>query len=439
MATGEPRKLRTSDSLDSASDCFVDPVPLPDKGAAVELTYPNKRLPAPRESWSSRQYVEACHDQSRHLEALPDNAFVLDDNLPFLSELLRTGQRATLIYIDPPYNTGFRFRSRTLEHSYEDSMGSAEYLEFLRRRLVLMRECLTDDGSIYVHIGHQMIGHVKVLVDEVFGARNFLNLITRRKCSSKNFTRNRYANVNDFILYYSKGRHPKWSRPSAPPDKDWVTREYPKIDQATGRRYKLVPVHAPGVRNGETGRTWRGMDPPPGKHWQYRPRKLDEMDKAGLIHWSRNANPRRKVFWSSESKRTLTDYWDWCRDAHHQSTRITGYPTEKNLEMMKVIVSASSSEGDLVVDAFCGSGTTLHAAATLGRRYIGCDASFAAARATIGRMRHGVGPMGDYVGSGLGRNLELPVEVPPDAECKVVTTSDVLERYRPAVSSLVAI
>ena len=329
MATGEPRNSGTTVAAESASEFFVDPYPLPARHDLVELAYRNK-CAAPSSTWSGRQYVEVQQDESYDLETLPENAFVLDDNIPFLDELLRTGRRATLVYIDPPYNTGFRFQSREQEHSYEDSIGLAEYLEFLRRRIILMRECLAEDGSIYVHIGHQMVGHVKVLMDEIFGSRHFLNLITRRKCSSKNFTRNRYANVNDFILYYSKGKHPKWSMPGAPPDRDWVVREYPKIDEVTGRRYKLVPVHAPGTRNGETGRTWRGMEPPPGKHWQYRPSKLDEMDETGLIHWSRNGNPRKKVYWTSELRRTLCDYWDWCRDAHHQSSRVTGYPTEKN-------------------------------------------------------------------------------------------------------------
>ena len=96
------------------------------------------------------------------------------------------------------------FKCRELKHAYKDNMGEAEYLEFMRRRLILMRECLEDNGSIYVHIGHQMLAHLKVVMDEIFGANNFRNLITRRKCSSKNFTRNQYANLNDYILFYTK-------------------------------------------------------------------------------------------------------------------------------------------------------------------------------------------------------------------------------------------
>ena len=93
----------------------------------------------------------------------------------------------------------------------------------------------------------------------------------------------------------------------------------------------------------------------------------------------------------------MTDYWDMFRDAHHQSIMITGYPTEKNLDMLKLIVSASSDENDLVIDPFCGSGTTLQAALELNRNWIGIDQSFSAAKATIKRLRYGLKPMGDYV------------------------------------------
>jgi len=156
-------------------------------------------------------------------------------------------------------------------------------------------------------------------------------------------------------------------------------------------------VHAPGTRRGETGKSWKGMMPPPGKHWQYAPEKLDELDQAGLIHWSKNGNPRRRVYLPEEKTVPLNDYWENFRDAHHQSIKITGYPTEKNLEMIKTIVCASSNPGDLVVDPFCGSGTTMQAAHETNRDWIGVDSSFTAAKATLCRLRHGTKAMGDYV------------------------------------------
>ena len=126
------------------------------------------------------------------LDQIPDKSFVLGDNFFVLNRMLHDNKKVTLFYLDPPYGTGFDFHSRDLEHSYKDRMGQLAYIEFMRRRIILMRECMADDGSIYVHIGHKMLSHLKVLMDEVFGTNNFRSLITRRKCSSKNFTRRQY-------------------------------------------------------------------------------------------------------------------------------------------------------------------------------------------------------------------------------------------------------
>ena len=396
MATGITRREQHSLDAVSALDLGDEPFPLPGGNGPATLQYPNKIPEDFIVDRFARQFASLEDSRALPLDEIPDNSFVLGDNFFVLNKLLHDSKKVALFYLDPPFGTGFDFHSRSLEHSYKDRMGQLAYLEFMRRRLVLMRECMADDGSIYMHIDHRMLAHLKVLMDELFGAENFRNLITRRKCSSKNFTRKQYPNLNDYVLFYSKGKQYKWNQPGVAPKKQWIEREYPKVDNI-GRRFKLVPVHAPGTRKGETGKPWRGVLPPPGKHWQYAPSKLDEFDRRGDIHWSRNGNPRRKIYWSSDKTMALTDYWDGYRDAHHQSVMVTGYPTEKNFNMLKMIVAASSNCGDLVVDPFCGSGTTLHAARDLGRRYIGVDASFEAAKATLTRMRHGMEPMGSYV------------------------------------------
>ncbi len=398
MATGITKREQHSEDAISAPDLSIDNIPLPGKSATARLVYEGKASEDEilTEHYSHFRTISANGKASRKSVDIPDNSFVLTDNFVGLHTLLNSGKKVTLFYLDPPYGTGMDFHSRSLEHAYKDSMGSATYIEFMRRRLILMRECMADDGSIYIHIGYQMLAHLKVVMDEVFGEKNFRNLITRRKCSSKNFTTKQYSNLNDYVLFYTKTNNYKWNQPGVTPEQAWIEKEYPKIDDF-GRRFKLVPVHAPGTRNGETGKEWRGKMPPKGKHWQYTPAKLDAFDEQGDIHWSRNGNPRRKVYWTKDKKLSLSDYWADYRDAHHQSIKITGYPTEKNFNMLKMIVGASSDEGDLVVDPFCGSGTTIHAAMELNRRYIGMDASFTAAKATIKRFRHGVKAMGDYV------------------------------------------
>lgn len=378
---------------------------LPEEKMGVSLVYPGKLTEATILQPIEEEYlkVDALKKAKAKLSA---NSFILSDNWHALHTLRSAKIKPTLIYLDPPYGTGLDFQSRQLEHAYDDTLGEAAYIEFIRRRLVLLREILADDGSIYLHIGHQMLSHLKVIMDEVFGESNFRNLIVRRKCSSKNFTKNQYSNLNDYILFYSKSARYKWNQPTVQPSEEWLDKEYTKSDEKG--RYKLVPIHAPGIRHGETGKQWRGMDPPPGKHWQYAPSKLEELDQAGEIHWSKNGNPRRKIYLSNAKGMVVTDYWDQYRDAHHQSILVTGYPTEKNLDMLKLIVKASSDEGDLVLDPFCGSGTTLQAADELSRNWIGIDQSFTAAKATLTRLTDGLAPMGDFVSKPESPQVELP-------------------------------
>ncbi|MBQ8520613.1 MAG: site-specific DNA-methyltransferase [Bacteroides sp.] len=322
------------------------------------------------------------------------------DNIDVLTALLDDKEvcgKVTLIYIDPPYNTGGAFETRDFKHAYDDRFTISGYLSFMRKRLELMRILLSDEGSIYVHLDSNMVFHVKVMMDEIFGMPNFKGMITRKKCKSKNFTRKTYGNISDYILFYSKTEEPVWNRPYEEWSDEKVLKEYPYIEEGTGRRYKKVPVHAPGTRNGATGEAWRGMMPPEGKHWQFTPDKLEEMDRNGEIYWSQNGNPRRKVYLDRSNGVPVQDIWLDYLDVNNQNTLITGYPTEKNLDMLKRIVETSSRPGDLVLDCFAGSGTTLVAAEELGRQWIGVDIGDEAIATITDRFRNGSKPMGDYV------------------------------------------
>ena len=428
-----------------------EPFALPDANAQVELIYPNKV--------SEKDLLTSCDSTfvamskmggADSISAISPNAIVFADNFFGLQSLLGAhAGKVNLIYADPPFGTGLAFQSRQQQHAYVDRFGPATYVEFMRRRLILMRELLADDGSIYLHIGHQMLFHLKMTMDEVFGRANFRNLIVRKKCSSKNYTKHQYPNLNDYILFYSKSKQWKWNQPGMPASPEWVTREYSKVD-AKGR-YKLVPIHAPGVRNGETGKEWKGVFPPKGKHWQFTPAKLDELDEKGEIYRSRNNNPRRKVYLEDGKQLPLTDYWGQFRDAHHQSIEITGYPTEKNLDMMRTIVSASSNEGDLILDPFMGSGTTLQAANEGKRRWIGIDESLAATEATLRRLRHGLSAMGDYVQRKAAPVVDLfgadvqtaqqfgPITKAVEARFSFVVDSTLYEQYKSEMERMAAL
>lgn len=353
------------------------------------------------------------------------NRHYFGDNLPILASLARESdikENIRLVYIDPPYGTKGVFQSRNQQDAYTDIISGGNYIEFLRERLILIRELMAQDGSIYVHLDENMAFNIKLVMDEVFGARNFRNWITRRKCNRKNYTRKTYGNIADYILFYTKTDKYVWNRPMIPWTDAAAKREYQYIEKESSRRYKKVPVHAPGVRGGETGKQWKGMMPPPGKHWQYTPEKLDEMDANGEIYWSATGNPRRKIYFDNSDGLPVQDIWHDFIDAHNQNIAITGYPTEKNPDLLRRIIQASSNPGDLVMDCFAGSGTTLVVAHELGRRWIGIDSSQEAISATLKRFRSGTQPMGDFVSerNRAKRNKKI-TDCPSLFDCSQIT------------------
>jgi len=288
--------------------------------------------------------------------------------------------KINLVYIDPPFATNGHFkigeeRANTISSSnddaiaYTDTLIGADFLEFLRERLILLRELLSENGTIYLHIDYKIGHYVKLIMDEVFGRKNFRSDITRIKCNPKNFHRKTYGNIKDLILFYSKSGNTVWNDPRVPFSDDDRERLFKKVNKE-GRRYTTIPLHAPGeTSNGETGKEWHGLPPPKGRHWRSNPAVLEEWDKEGLIEWSENGVPRKKIFLDEKDGKKMQDVWDF-KDPQYPK-----YPTEKNMDMLKFIIEASSNEGDTVLDCFCGSGTTLVAAQLLNRHWIGIDKS----------------------------------------------------------------
>lgn len=397
MATGTPRTPSRSGLMALSSS------------AGVELTYPGKRpLGEILKSEPGVLHSVSAGSANRRL--------YFAENLSVLAALATDESvcgKVRLIYIDPPYGTQTVFHSRKLTHAYEDVLDTVQYVEFMRERLVFLHRILAGDGSIYVHIDEKMLFHIKLVMDEIFGAGNYRNCITRKKCNPKNYTRKTYGNVADYILFYTKSDKYVWNRQTEPWTVDGA-REYQYVEPETGRRYMKVPVHAPGVRNGATGKPWRGKLPPTGKHWQFTPEKLDEFDAKGEIFWSSNGNPRRKVYLDQSAGVPVQDIWMGFRDAHNQNIQITGYPTEKNFDLLKRIVEASSDTGDIVLDCFAGSGTTIVAANALGRNWIGIDNSPEALRTMLHRFTNGTEMMGDFVTKERKQTAPSLFEVVPD-------------------------
>lgn len=304
------------------------------------------------------------------------------DNFEALSFLLKKYKnKIDLVYIDPPFNTANDFyvsdtRANSISSNknsvlaYSDKMTKEEFLEFLRERLVLIKELLSDKGSIYLHIDYKIGQYVKIIMDEIFGEENFKNDITRIKSNPKNFYRRAYGNEKDMILFYSKNAKDNiWNDLRIPLDDDEINEKFKKIDK-NGRRYTTIPLHAPGeTKNGITGKPWRNIPVPEGRHWRTDPAEFDKLDEQGDIEWSSNGNPRIKKYADEHEGKRIQDIWKF------KDPQKPIYPTEKNMDMIKRIILQSSDEDSIVLDCFAGSGTTLECANTLGRKWIGVDNS----------------------------------------------------------------
>jgi adenine-specific DNA-methyltransferase len=241
-------------------------------GGQLRLDYEGRRSPS--EILATRPKAKlAMTRPPRHSEGWA-NKLYFAENMEILGALMEDPSvhgQVSLIYIDPPYATNSVFESREQKIAYHDLLGGADFVEFLRERLVLLRELLSERGSIYVHLDENMAFPMKLVMDEIFGADKFRNFITRKKCNTKNYTHRTYGNISDYILFYSKTDTYTWNRPLLAWSEKTAKKEYTYLEAATGRRFKKVPLHAPGVRNGATGKLWREMSPPPGKHWQFPP------------------------------------------------------------------------------------------------------------------------------------------------------------------------
>jgi len=354
----------------------------------MQLHYPNKKTE--QEIFNSIPDIELEQINSSD----SPNMLIQADNLIALKQLITKHNlkgKIDLVYIDPPFATNNTFtitdgRASTISNSsngtvaYTDTLKGFDFIEFIRERLVLLKMLLSDKGSIYLHIDYKIGHYVKVVMDEIFGIENFRNDITRIKCNPKNFARKGYGNIKDLILFYSKSDNLIWNEPKTPYTEEDKIKLFPKTEK-DGRRYTTIPLHAPGeTQNGKTSQAFKGIFPPPGRHWRSDVTVLEQWDKEGLIEWSDNGNPRKKIYFDEQEGKRVQDIWEF------KDPQYPVYPTEKNPDLLDLIVKTSSNENSIVLDCFAGSGTTLKAAQTNGRQWIGIDQSDEAIKAIIQKL-----------------------------------------------------
>lgn len=354
---------------------------------------------------------------------LKTNVLYYGDNLDILRNHI-PDESIDLIYLDPPFNsnrsynvlfrestgTGSEAQIEAFEdtwhwgaaaaRAYEDVMTGPHqnvarmlkamvdglghndvtaYLTMMAVRLVELHRVLKPTGSIYLHCDPTTGHYLKVLMDAVFAPPNFRNEIVWKRTSAHS-SANRHGPVHDLILFYSKADEHVWNQSFQAYDEYYLDQFYTHVD-ADGRRWRRSDLTGAGVRHGETGLPWRGIDvTAKGRHWAYPPSVLEQMDREGKIHWPAKAGgmPMFKRYAGDQQGVPLQDVWTDIRPIHNLAAERLGYPTQKPLALLQRIVSASSDPGDVVLDPFCGCGTAVHAAHKLGRRWIGIDITYLA-------------------------------------------------------------
>ncbi len=338
------------------------------------------------------------------------NMIIYGDNLLALKELYAdqrgpnrfgTRDRIKLIYIDPPFATRQDFM-KDREKAYRDKVIGSQFIEFLRKRLVLLRELLAPDGSIYVHLDTKKGHYIKAIMDEVFDEPRFQNEIIWKRQSAHNDA-GKCGSIHDSIFFYTKGDYWVWNDVRMPVSEEYVAQFFDQVDPDSGRRYARGDLTAAGItKEGDSGKPWRGIDvSAKGRHWALPDDvldrhgidrnlrvqvKLDALDSAGAIHWPKKGVPRLKRFADEVGGVSLQDVWTDIKLIHNQSAERLGYPTQKPEEIIGRIIQASSNKGDIVLDAFAGSGTTAAVAEKLGRKWITIDCGKLAIYLTQKRM-----------------------------------------------------
>lgn len=313
-----------------------------------------------------------------------------------------------LIYIDPPFNSNRNYEvfwGETKEkRAFEDRHAStAAYIDYMRPRCVELARVLKKTGSFYYHCDWHAGHYIKVMLDQLFGENNFLNEIIWKRTHAHG-SADRFAPVHDTLFVYHGGKGHVWNAPRQPHDPAYVEKHFRQIDELTGRRFQAITLTGSGIRRGESGMPWRGVDPTRvGRHWAIPGKvmdrynlagdsvqeRLNSLDAADLIYWPRGGDgvPRLKWFADELEGVALPDLWTDVPPISANAAERLGYPTQKPLALLERIIQASSNPNDIILDAFCGCGTALVAAQNLGRQWIGIDISPTACRVMAKRLR----------------------------------------------------
>lgn len=345
------------------------------------------------------------------------NTLYYGDNLTILRDYIAS-ESVDLVYLDPPFNSNRSYNVLFKQESGKESEAQIQafddtwnwagaaatyhelvtvtagkvgemigalhsvlgenpmmaYLVMMAARLVELHRVLKPTGSLYLHCDPTASHYLKVVLDTVFGAQNFQSEIIWKRTSAHSSAK-RYGPVHDVVLFYSRSESFRWVQQYEPFSETYLASHYGSVD-AEGRAYTHSDLTAAGTRKGASGLPWRGFDPnSKGNHWKFTVDKLDELDAAGRIYWPKKEGgwPRYIRYLDEMKGVPLQDVWTDIDPINPQAAERLGYPTQKPVALLARIIAASSNPGDVVLDPFCGCGTTIAAAERLGRAWIGID------------------------------------------------------------------
>ena len=248
-------------------------------------------------------------------------------------------------------------------------------LAMMAVRLIELHRVLKPTGSLYLHCDPTASHYLKLLLDRVFGASNFRNEIIWLRHSARSVRQAIWPGLHDVILHYARDGVPTFTATVVSSGK--ASEPHDLVRWNDGKRYRTRDATGAGVRNGETGKAWRGVDvTAKGRHWRVRHDALDSFAAEERIHWQASGMPRVRdalPYVSSERTAVVGDVWTDVPAINAGAQERLGYPAQKPVALLERIFAASSNPGDVVLDPFCGCGTALDVAQRLGRRWIGID------------------------------------------------------------------
>lgn len=306
-----------------------------------------------------------------------------------------------LIYIDPPFYSQQYYETfwgeEAERYAFEDRWkgGIETYLAYLADRVRKMQSKLKTTGTFYLHLDWHICHYMKVEMDKIFGYNNFQNEIIWRRTTAHTDTHG-FGHVHDNLFRYSNGGTPTFNLELKPYPKAYLEKYFIYEDEyvkARGKHWR-ADITGAGLRNGETGEVWRGFDPAKigrGRHWMRAPKVLEKLYRDGRIYIPEGGGVPKLKRYEKELKGIPVDsIWEdipSLAGLSKSARESVGYPTQKPLALLERIIRASSNPGEIVLDAFCGCGTTLEAAQRLNRRWIGIDISQSAIRVVENRLR----------------------------------------------------